>query len=331
MITRLAVRNLSRNAWRSSLTVGGVAVAVALLIWMIAFLGGWMDAMVRAITAIDTLQVKIERQDYVDDAAIYHSFPFDEGLVETLEARPEVVAATGRVKLYGLIGNEERSQVARIFGVDPVREVKATPIGEAITRGKWLSGQARAEQADDEAPAPGELVLGEGLARQLRVDVGDELVAFLEAADGSLGNELFIVTGILRTGNSAIDRQAAYISLADAQQLAALDGHVHEIALQTADLAKAREVSTAIAALIDAAGFDEPMSVRSWQAIVPQISEMIEMSKGSMGAMYFIIYLVASLGVMNTQRMSALERRREFAVMMAIGVTPGRLFRIILA
>ncbi|MFU8802692.1 MAG: ABC transporter permease, partial [Bradymonadaceae bacterium] len=140
MIARLAIRNLSRNAWRSVLTVGGVAVAVGLLIWMVGFMGGWMDAMVRGITAIDTLQVKVESQEYVDDPVIYHSFELNEAMLHALEARPEVVAATGRIKLYGLIGNEERSQVTRILGVDPKRELAATPVGDAVIKGTWLSG-----------------------------------------------------------------------------------------------------------------------------------------------------------------------------------------------
>lgn len=330
MIARLAVRNLSRNAWRSALTIGGVAVAVALLIWMMAFLNGWMDAMVRGITGIDTLQVKVERQDYVDDPAIYHSFPLDPALLSKLEARPEVLAATGRIKLYGLIGNEERSQVAQIVGVDPAREAAATPLATAITKGNWLKTEAR-HANDDDAPSPGEVVLGEGLARQLKVDIGDELVVFLEAADGSLGNELFAVSGILKTGNSAVDRQAAYIHLEDAQFLAALEGQVHEIALQTADPGRARHVAALIASSVEGMGPEAPLSVRPWNEIVPQISEMVDLSQGSTVFMYFIIYLVASLGVMNAQRMSALERRREFAVMMAIGVTPNKLFRVIVA
>jgi hypothetical protein len=46
--------------------------------------------------------------------------------------------------------------------------------------------------------------------------------------------------------------------------------------------------------------------------------------------MYLLIYLVAAVGVLNTQRMSAMERRREFGVMMAIGMRPRRMFRTLL-
>jgi ABC-type antimicrobial peptide transport system permease subunit len=57
---------------------------------------------------------------------------------------------------------------------------------------------------------------------------------------------------------------------------------------------------------------------------------VIAMSRSSYWSMYVLIYLVAAVGILNTQRMSALERRREFGVLIAIGMRPRRLFRTVL-
>lgn len=325
MIGKLALRNLSRNKWRSVLTAGGVAVAVGLMLWTMSFINGWMNAIVQGTTALTSLQVQIERTDYVEDSAIYHAFSLPDAFLTTLDARPDIIAATPRLNLYGLIGNEDRSQVARIIGVDPEREAAATPITRAVISGEWLTPAA------DDQPSSNKVVLGEGLARQLKVGVGDELVVFLEAADGSLGNDLLTVQGIVRTGNTGLDRQAAYVHLADAQFLAALDDQVHEIALRTGDPSRAEAVAAALAPSIQQADFPEPMTVRPWQAVQPQMAEMLEVSSAANWLLYLIIYLVASLGILNTQRMSALERRREFGVLLAIGVTPKLLFRIVVA
>jgi hypothetical protein len=83
--------------------------------------------------------------------------------------------------------------------------------------------------------------------------VGDELVVFLEAADGSLGNEVLDVVGIVLTGNSMLDRAAVYLRLEDAQFLAALGDGVHRVAIRTGDLAAARATAAAVAAIIGAA------------------------------------------------------------------------------
>ena len=56
---------------------------------------------------------------------------------------------------------------------------------------------------------------------------------------------------------------------------------------------------------------------------------MIVLFERSYAFMYLLIYLVAAVGILNTARMSALERRREFGVMLAIGMRPFRMFRTI--
>jgi ABC-type lipoprotein release transport system permease subunit len=252
--------------------------------------------------------------------------------MQRLRAVPGVTAVSPRVKAYGLVGNEDRSQVARILGVIPEAEGAATPIRDAVVSGRWLSPEP--------APTPGprEVVLGHGLAQQLRVSPGDELVVFLEAADGSLGNELLQVTGVVRTGNTELDRLAAYLHLADAQYLTALGDQIHELMLRTADLdaarATAESVAVAIGARVGAPADGETVEpsalvVQPWQEIVPWLNQMIVLFRRSYAFMYLLIYLVAAVGILNTARMSALERRREFGVMLAIGMRPLRMFRTI--
>jgi ABC-type lipoprotein release transport system permease subunit len=173
------------------------------------------------------------------------------------------------------------------------------------------------------------------------VGTGDELVAFFEAADGSLGNDLLEVVGIVRTGNSVVDRNTVYLHVEDTQFLGALGGEVHELAIRTADMTRAREVSGAVAEVIEGrteapADVEEApdevrnaLLVRPWQEILPSVSQMLAISKESYFFTYLLIYLVAAVGILNTQRMSALERKREFGVLMAIGMRPRKMFRMI--
>jgi ABC-type antimicrobial peptide transport system permease subunit len=57
---------------------------------------------------------------------------------------------------------------------------------------------------------------------------------------------------------------------------------------------------------------------------------MLTFSRLANWVTYLLIYLVAAIGLVNTQRMSALERKREFGVLMAIGMRPRRMFRMVL-
>ena len=327
---KLAIRNLARNRWRTGLTFAAVAVAVALMVWTLALYEGWLAQMVRGATAVQTAQIQIHTASYAAKPRIYRSFTAEDELLTILGNLPDVVAFSPRIKAHGLLGNEARSQVVQILGVDPDREAATTPVATALVSGRWL------DITPPEYPAPREIVLGQGVARQLKVDVGDELVAFLEAADGSLGNDLFEVVGIIRTGNTQVDRMSVYVNLEDARYITALEGQVHEISIQTADLTRARETAREIAT---AAGLQlgptndgsvvdgDALVVRPWQVIHPSINQMIELFRNSYWIMYLLLYVVAAIGILNTQRMSALERRREFGVLMAIGMRPRRMLR----
>jgi len=344
---KIGLRNLARNRWRSALTVGGIAVSVAFMVWILGFMEGWMGEMVRGATAVETGQVQIHTRAYADNPRVYRSFPVTDDLLQRVRAVSDVVAVSPRVKLNGLIGHEQKSVVGRIFGVDPGMESQATPIMDGVVEGKWLSQEVAA------IPGPREVVLGSGIARQLGVGLGDELVVFVEAADGSLGNDLLQVVGIVHTANTAIDRLTAYMHIDDARYMAALDGQAHELVVRTGNLLAARETAGRIARAIGAEtrgvfdGTDETLTstgdpviegsdngdallVRPWQEILPSIYQMLTISRKSNWITYLLIYLVAAIGILNTQRMSALERKRELGVLMAVGMRPRRMFRMIL-
>jgi len=332
---KLGLRNLQRNRWRSGLTLGGIAVSVAFMIWMLAFMDGWLDEMARGATAIETAQVQVHTVEYADRARVYRSFPLVPGMIERIRAVDGVLAVSPRIELNGLVGHERRSQVARIIGVDPLLERRTTPVADAVVAGRWL------DPAPPPYPASREVVVGAGFARQLQVAPGDELVVFLEAADGSLGNDLLRVVGIVDTRNSAVDRMSVFMHLADAQLLGALEGQVHELAIRTDDMAGAPATAAAVAAAIGAATAadtaaarppaapaDSPdLLVRPWQEILPSVQQMLVIGRQSYWFIYLLLYLVAAVGILNTQRMSALERRREFGVLVAIGMRPRRLVR----
>jgi len=332
---KIGFRNLARNRWRSGLTLGGIAISVGFMVWILGFMEGWLGAMVRGATAVETGQVQVHTEGFADNPRVYRSFPVDQALLSSVRGVEGVVGVSPRVKLNGLVGHEEKSVVARILGVDPVLESETTPVVRSVAQGRWLSDYPA------EYPAPREVVLGAGVARQLQVGVGDELVVFLEAADGSLGNDLLEVVGTVETGNTAIDQMTVYMHLQDARFLAALDGQAHELAIATTNLLGARETAGRVAEALGAytrgvspgeatTGDPDALLVRPWQEILPSIYQMLTLSRQSNWMTYLLIYLVAAIGLLNTQRMSALERKREFGVLMAIGMRPRRMFRMIL-
>ena len=58
---------------------------------------------------------------------------------------------------------------------------------------------------------------------------------------------------------------------------------------------------------------------------------MIDTSGASSLVLYFFVYLIVALGIVNTQRMAAMERRREFGILLGLGLRPVRVGAIVLA
>lgn len=328
MNTRLAFRNIFRNRWRSLLTAGGIATAVGMLIWVNCMNEGFIDLMVENAISKQLGDVQLQSAEYIEEPSIFHAMDGDEVALDAIRQTVGVEGASARIYGFALVGHERRSVVGQLIGVDPAAEDSVSGVGGGMREGVWLSPEP--------APVPGprQAVLGKTIAKQLQVAVGEELVFFLQAADGSLGNDVLEVVGITGTGNSSLDRMAVYMHLADVQYATALAGKVHEVAVNVLKGHDTRVVAAAIRAHNPSpgeAGASSAPVVRPWQEIMPEFEGLIEFARGQAWFMYFIIGLIAALGILNTQRMSVLERRREFGVLLAIGLAPRKLGGVVVA
>lgn len=314
---KLAIKNLFRNRWRTALTLGGIAVAVALMVWSHCLMDGMRAQMIAGATGVNLGQAQIHTSGYIERPSIYEHFADEGELFSQLESLSGVKGVAPRVHVFGLIGHETESVVAAISGINPVREAQVTSIHEGIVEGRWLS------DVPQPSTEPREVVLGKMLADQLSVSPGDELVLFASAADGSLGNELLVVSGVFRSGNSVLDRTGVMMHIADVQYFAALDGRFHEIAVGSDDFENAGSLVEAINGFLSLE--ENELVARSWQQLAPEVGNMLEMNDAGTWFMYFFIYIIVALGIVNTQRMSTLERYREFGVLLALGLRQGSL------
>lgn len=315
-IFAVAWRNLWRQGRRSLITAGAMSVSVALCMAMLAISDG-MFAQFYDVMVVRTLgHVQIHNPDYPAKHQMQLTLQGADALVATLKADPEVSRVTERLYGSALVGTEERSTGAQLLGVVPADELAVTRMEGKVTQGRFLGDQ----------PA-GEVVLGKGLAETLKTGVGEQLVVITQASDGSLGNELYTIVGVVSSGRSALDRAGAWVHIEDLRSLLALEGQSHEVLVigqDIDDLAGLKAVATAAVA-------DQPALVRDWKQADPAIAKMLSMSEASVFVFLFIVFSVAALGVLNTMLMAVFERTRELGVMRALGLRPGQLMSLVLA
>ncbi len=212
---------------------------------------------------------------------------------------------------YGLISSGTKSAGTQFWGVEPELELKYFDFAKHIDQGGFLNNSSS-----------NKIVLGNKLALSLAAEVGSELVVFVQGADGSLGNELFYVSGILKNVADNIDRSAAIILKDDFNILFSADSMIHEIALNSKGNFTAEEIQNLIAAEI------KNVEIDTWKQLMPTISLMTEKMSVFMRVLFSSIFTIAAgLGVMNTMIMSTYDRMREFGIIRAIGGTPFRIIK----
>ena len=312
MVLRYAWRNIWRNPRRTAITVAAIGLNAAILIISYSLMDGMMAHTVANATNLVTGEVQVHGPGYLADLSLYNTLKDPEAVLRSLAGRGIPAAARGYG--YGLVARGSKSAGALFWGVQPATERAVFQLAGHTGRGRFLPDEARKR-----------IVLGKKLARSLDADLGSELVAVVQAADGSLGNDLFVVTGILKAAGDQLDRNAAILHRDDFERLFVAGGRIHEIALNSRG---EMPLAALAAAAREAAPGEE---VKTWRQLMPALSDMVNLMDAGMWIFGMIFFLAAALGVMNTMLMATFERIREFGILKTLGATPWRILRDVTA
>ena len=308
-IIKISWRNLWRNPIRTNVTISAVAICIAILIIFQSMIVGLIEKAKFNTTNLIIGEVQIHAEDYLDDRSIYKSLQNTEEI--HLIAIENNIGLVERSYGFGLISSGTKSAGTQFWGINPESELQHFDFANHIDKGNFLTNTSLKK-----------IVLGRKLASSIAADIGTELVVFVQGADGSLGNELFYVAGILKNMADNIDRGAAMILREDFDILFSANNLIHEIALNS----KGRFESEEIQKLLSARTAD--VDVETWQQLMPTIALLTEKMSVFMRTFFSLIFgIAASLGVMNTMIMSTYDRMREFGIIRAIGTTPWRILK----
>jgi putative ABC transport system permease protein len=313
---RLAWRNLWRQPRRTWLTTGAMVFSNILLVFMISLQFGMYGLMIDNTLQVFSGHLQVQAPGYKDDQKMRQVVPDVQPLAETLrdDLGSDAIAARGWA--FGLASSDERSYGIGIYGVEPAYEPKVSNIPGLIEEGEYL---------DD--PSAYEIVIGSVLARNLRVSVGDEITVLGSGVDGSFAAAVLTVAGIFKSGVKEIDRSIAEIPLAAFQEIFYMNGAGHQVVIMAPSLGAVPELQVRVEAAIAGEG---DLVVHDWDALQPGLKQMIQADMSSAFFMYGILVILVAFSVLNTQLMSVLERTHEFGVVMALGMKPGRLGRLVM-
>ena len=228
-----------------------------------------------------------------------------EALAKQLAARPEVAAASLYAEGPALARHGDFSGIAQVRGIDP--SDPAQPARKYVYGGSF-------DDLDD-----GRIILGAGLARALRVRVGDRIEVWspamaerAEKGKAPLPAE-FEVCAVILTGFTEVDNAAALIPLRRFREIWNLGPRAHGLTLRLKEPVLAEATAGRLAV-----GHPE-LRFRPWQDIKKDFLAAIRFEKTMLFFLMFIITLVASFSIGSTLFSAVIRRSREVGVLASLG------------
>ena len=312
----LAWRNLWRNPRRTVLTLAAIVFSDVLLVWMISLQLGQYDMMIDNTLRVFTGSVQIQAHGYLEKPQLRKTIPNAIDLASDIRSHIGNTSVGARALGFALVSSQKRSYGAQIAGVQPQHEPKISVIPGLIVQGRYFSG-TKAEEA----------IVGSVMARNLKVGIGDEITLLGSGKDGSFAATVVPIAGIYDSGNAELDRYMVQLPLQYFQSVFSMSDSANSIVVSGASHEQTPELTRQLRAMIT----DDSLDVIPWERLQPGLKQAIQADYSTAWLMYGVLVALVAFSVLNTFLMSVLERTREFGIMLALGLTPAKVGRLVLS
>ena len=322
----VAARFLREGRMQTALIIAGIAIGVAVIVFMSALLTGLQANFIRRVlTAQSHIQLLPPkevarvldrrfdaatgvRDDPIVQAPLQRLKSIDQwqSVAAQIEGLAGVVLVSPTASGSALVIRGDANRAISLIGVDPAVYFRIVAVPDKIVR-----GSARLTNTD--------ILIGIDLASDLGVTVGDKLR--VSTANG--GSNTLTVTGLFDLGNKGANQRTTYVTLRTAQSLLGLVGGVSSIEVTVQDVYAAETIARRITA---ATGVEAD----SWIATNAQFFTAVQAQKTSNTTIRFFVGLSVAFGIASVLVVSVVQNSREIGILRAMGISRGQVLRVFL-
>ena len=318
----IATRFLREGKSQSTLILVGIAVGVAVIVFLTALITGLQENIIertlgtqahirivpteernRVLPAPEgTTQLVLETRR----AQRLRSINNWQQVLVVLDALDQVTAASPVISGPAFARRGEAIESVALVGIDAERYQRIIPISDDIVAGRFRIGA-------------GDTVIGSQLAADLGLGVGDKL-----RLDGGQGRETVVnVAGIFELGVRELDARYVYLDMKQAQSLLDLPGAATVIDVTVDDIFAAEAVAGRIARLTG-------VKAESWMETNAQLMNALRSQSLSTQMISVFVALSVALGIASVLSVSVVQRTREIGILRAMGTTRAQMLRVFL-
>lgn len=318
----IATRFLREGRAQSALILIGIAVGVAVIVFIMALIAGLQDNIIdrtlgtqahikiepteetnRILTpAPGTTQLVLESKR----AQRLRSINNWQQVVAVLDALPNVTAVSPLISGPAFARRGEALQSVALMGIDAPRYQRIIPVHEDIVAGTFRIGA-------------GDAVIGRQLAIDLGMSVGDKL-----RLDGGQGRDAVVnVAGIFELGVRELDARYVYLDMKQTQALLDLPGAATIIDVTVDEIFNAQTIATRIARLT---GLD----AESWMESNAELMNALRSQTMSTQMINLFVALSVALGIASVLSVSVVQRTREIGILRAMGTSRRQMLQVFL-
>ncbi|MEW6053595.1 MAG: lipoprotein-releasing ABC transporter permease subunit [Nitrospirota bacterium] len=286
------------------ISIGGVAVGVMALLVVLSVMSGFHEDLQKKILGVNAHMVIMNYRG---------TLPAYQQVTEQLKDETEILSAAPFVMGQVMVSYGKKAHGVFLRGVDPEKEKKTTEIGRFMREGS-IEGLAAGGKV------PG-IIIGRELAGSIGAFRGDTISILSPIGKiGPLGMlpkiRQFRVVGIFEVGMFEYDSNLVLTDLKAAQEFFDMKDEVTGIQLKLADIYNASEVRERIQNKL---GF--PLYAKDWMQMNRNLFSALKLEKFAMFVILVLIILVASFNIVSTLIMNVIEKKREIAILKAMGAT----------
>jgi ABC-type lipoprotein release transport system permease subunit len=310
---KLAWRNIWRNKRRTLITTASIFFGVILATFMSSMQEGSYAQYISAIVNSYSGYLQIHKKGYWNDKIINNSFEFSANIAHALQNTKEITIFSPRFETFCLASSRDVTKGVMVMGINPRKEDQITRLSLKLTQGSYLKNGDKG------------ILLGSSLANYLKLGVNDTLVLIGQGYHGASAAGEYPVRGIIKHPSPDLDRTLVCMDITNCQNLFSAPDMLTSMVVMVHDN---DEVAPAKKELQQSLGSN--LEVMDWKEMNPLLLKQIETDRASGVITKGILYMIIAFGILGTVMMMVAERKKEFGVILAIGMKKSRLIFITL-